>query len=282
MAPRNKLMRDEIRGTATRLFGVRGIGAVTLQEIADELGVSKAALYHYFPNKEALVRAIFEDWARVGTDRISAVVVLDEPASVRLRRMIELHVLGLTRDLDLYRLGFRDEDQLPDSAREVFDKFKRDVDTAVRTVIREGVADGEFMAVDPKIAGFAAIGMCNWMFKWYRPDGEYTAEELAAMLARFALGGLLRRDPARAADPGAAVDRAALIAEMAADLQREVDTLRAAAHPPAPLPSTAQPASIAQSVSTAQPASTASPASAVPSGPPAPARSSEPRQGDQP
>ncbi|MCF2526799.1 TetR/AcrR family transcriptional regulator [Yinghuangia soli] len=223
-------MRDEIRAAATRLFGVRGLGAVTLQEIADELGVSKAALYHYFPNKDALVRAIFEDWARVGVDRIDAVVALDEPASVRLRRMIELHVLGLTRDLDLYRLGFRDEDQLPDGAREVFAKFKRDVDSAVRTVVREGVASGEFLPVDPKIAGFAAIGMCNWMFKWYRPDGEYEAHELAAMLARFALGGLLRRDHPPAGAPGAALDRAALIAEMAADLQREVDALRAAVH----------------------------------------------------
>lgn len=268
MPPRKRLMREEIRGAATRLFGVRGLGAVTLQEIADELGMSKAALYHYFPNKDALVRAIFEDWARIGGDRIAAVVALDEPASVRLRRMIELHVLGLTRDLDLYRLGFRDEDQLPDGAREVFDHFKRDVDHAVRTVIHEGVESGEFAPVDPKIAGFAAIGMCNWMFKWYRPDAEYGPEELAAMLARFALGGLLRRDvPDFAAGvPGrGALDRAALIAELAADLQREVDALRASAHvcaagPPVPPDSTAAPV----------------PGTDAASAPP------EPRQGDQP
>lgn len=228
MPPRNRLMRDEIRVTATRLFGVRGLGAVTLQEIADELGVSKAALYHYFPNKEALVRDIFEEWARVAVDRISAVVALDEPPSARLRRILERHVLALTRDLHLYTLGFRDQDQLPASARAVFDRFKRDVDTAVGTVIREGVENGEFAPVDPKIAAFAVIGMCNWMFKWYRPDGKYEPHELAAMLARMALGGLLRREHPGA--DGAALDRAALIAEMAADLQREVDTLRAAVY----------------------------------------------------
>ncbi|MDI2132657.1 TetR/AcrR family transcriptional regulator [Yinghuangia seranimata] len=231
MPPRNRLMRDEIRAAATRLFGVRGLGAVTLQEIADELGMSKAALYHYFPNKDALVTAIFEDWAREGADRIGAVVVLDEPASARLRRLIELHVLGLTRHLDLYRLGFRDEDQLPAEARAVFDKFKREVDGAVRAVVQDGVESGEFQPVDAKIAAFAAIGMCNWMYKWYRPDGSYQPPELAAMLARFTLGGLLRRNPDDARTADGAVDRAALIAELAADLQREVDVLRATQSP---------------------------------------------------
>ncbi|NUP31539.1 MAG: TetR/AcrR family transcriptional regulator [Streptomycetaceae bacterium] len=231
MPPRNRLMRDEIRAAATRLFGVRGLGAVTLQEIADELGMSKAALYHYFPNKDALVRAIFEDWARVGGGKVAEIAALDAPAAERLRRMIELHVSGLVGNIDLYRLGFRDEDQLPDGAREVFAAFKRDVDTAVRAVIRDGVENGEFVKVDPKMAAFAAIGMCNWMFKWYRPDGGYQPEELAAMFGRFALGGLLRRDPGDALGPaGAALDRAALIAELAAGLQSEVEALRAAAH----------------------------------------------------
>jgi len=49
---------------ARRLFGERGFAAVSIEEIADEAGVTRGALYHHFDDKRALFRAVFEDVER--------------------------------------------------------------------------------------------------------------------------------------------------------------------------------------------------------------------------
>ncbi len=50
-------LRHELAAQAARLFLRRGYGALGMREIAEELGVSKSALYHYFPSKRALFEA---------------------------------------------------------------------------------------------------------------------------------------------------------------------------------------------------------------------------------
>jgi AcrR family transcriptional regulator len=50
--------RQRVLDTALRLFGERGYGATALQAIADELGLTKASVYYYFPAKGDLLEAL--------------------------------------------------------------------------------------------------------------------------------------------------------------------------------------------------------------------------------
>ncbi len=56
-------MRREIREAAAPIFMQRGISAVTLKEVAAEVGISKAVIYRYSDAKHDLVRFVFGDWA---------------------------------------------------------------------------------------------------------------------------------------------------------------------------------------------------------------------------
>jgi hypothetical protein len=71
--------------------------------------------------------------------------------------------------------------------------MKRQVDDAMRALIAEGVEDGSIAPVDPKIAAFALSGSVNWPARWFREDGEMSAEQMAVQLVDFLTIGLAPR-----------------------------------------------------------------------------------------
>ena len=80
--------RQQILDTAQRLFAERGYDATSLQMIADELGLTKAAVYYHFRAKTDILYAAM----RPGTDRIEA--LLDGAAAIRGRRARIEHLVG--------------------------------------------------------------------------------------------------------------------------------------------------------------------------------------------
>jgi AcrR family transcriptional regulator len=54
-------IRDRILETALRHFEERGYAGVSLRDVADELGLTKAALYYHFPSKQGIVEALIRE-----------------------------------------------------------------------------------------------------------------------------------------------------------------------------------------------------------------------------
>jgi AcrR family transcriptional regulator len=80
--------RRQILETAQRLFAERGYDATSLQMIADEMGLTKAAVYYYFRAKSEILYAVM----RPGIQRFDA--VLDEAAALRGRRARIEHLVN--------------------------------------------------------------------------------------------------------------------------------------------------------------------------------------------
>jgi AcrR family transcriptional regulator len=59
---RTRDTRSRLRELALRLFAEQGYEKTSLREIAEQLGVTKAALYYYFKSKEDIVRSLVEDY----------------------------------------------------------------------------------------------------------------------------------------------------------------------------------------------------------------------------
>jgi TetR/AcrR family transcriptional regulator, cholesterol catabolism regulator len=190
MARRN-MMRDEVIRCATRLFVERGIGAVTLQDIAAEAGLSKTALYHYFTSREELLRQIFGDW--ISTEIASLRLAIPEAgtAEEQMRAYILYHVSSIAQNLGLYSLSFSYEAELPPDVRDEFRLLKRESDKILRGILRNGVLRKEFEPRHELLITFAIDGMCNWLWKWYKPSGPKSPQEIADEFAAFTLSGLL-------------------------------------------------------------------------------------------
>ncbi len=181
--------RAEIRHAALRAFREQGYHATTLDDIAEHLGLRNTALYHYFPDKEAILYECHRE-SLAELDRImkNQRQRFDSDAA-RLAHVIREHVRVMTETLDGSPLAFEVTALSPERQKEVIaarDRYER----GLRRIIESGVKSGEFRAVDSKIAVFAILGAINWIARWYRPEGSLHAPELGAEFADHLVGGL--------------------------------------------------------------------------------------------
>jgi AcrR family transcriptional regulator len=99
--------RGEILDAAKRLFTEEGFAHATMRRIAAEVGVSPTALYLHFADKEAILKAIAEDFFSELLVRLREAHAGEEDTLVRLRCGLRAYVdFGLER-ADEYRLTFQ-------------------------------------------------------------------------------------------------------------------------------------------------------------------------------
>ncbi len=180
--------REEILRAALRAFRERGYHATTLDDIAHRIGVRNTALYHYFPDKEAILYACHRE-SLAELERILAEARRLATPRDRLTHVIREHVRVMIETLEGSPLAFEVAAFAPARQAEIIaarDRYER----TVRRIVEGGIRDGTFRSVDAKIAVFAIMGSINWIARWYRPDGSLQARELGAHFADQLLGGL--------------------------------------------------------------------------------------------
>jgi AcrR family transcriptional regulator len=145
--------RDAFVEVAGRLIATRGYDAFSIQDVLDELGASKGAFYHYFGSKGDLLEAVVERMAdAVQASWGDVMARTDLTAAQRLQAIFETSAQyrNARRDLSLAIL----EAWLADTNAVTRDKLRTMVrsrmSTVLATIIREGVAAGEFAATDPE------------------------------------------------------------------------------------------------------------------------------------
>jgi AcrR family transcriptional regulator len=165
--------------------------------IARELGVSKSTLFHHIGSKQDMLFEILREPMEEVYPRLQEIYRRPISATEKLRLAVSNHILGMAQNLEVVTVLLLERDCLDEPYREVLRPTRERYVQIFRDLIRDGVAGGEFRPVDPKIAAFAILGMCNWLVQWYNPQGEIPPEEIAKTYAEFAVRALqsdARRD----------------------------------------------------------------------------------------
>lgn len=176
--------RDAVLLTAVQMFNERGFHATSLDDVAARLGVTKPVIYHYFGNKDQVLLAC----VRTGVDQLLEAAAESRQVAgngfVRLRDFLVRYALINMADFGRCVIRTGDELLSPESRQE-FRAIKREVDRAMREMIRQAVADGSAVVEDVRIAAFALAGALNWPARWQRRDGPLSPEEVARQLVDF-------------------------------------------------------------------------------------------------
>jgi AcrR family transcriptional regulator len=140
---------QEILAVAAELFGERGFDAVSLDDVAERLDVTKGSLYYYFASKEELVSAAIATLGTAWMRRLH-----DLPAATkgtpaqRLRALVREQITAAVRDHPAALRLFLVPDDWPPAQRAAIKELRRHHDRLFRDVVEEGVAAGEFVVVD--------------------------------------------------------------------------------------------------------------------------------------
>ncbi|MFG6449297.1 TetR/AcrR family transcriptional regulator [Roseateles sp. BYS180W] len=193
-APNYEATREEILAQAARLFANLGYAATSMNEVAEACGVTKPTLYHYVRDKHDLLMQI----CQTHVDELVALVQEVQGRGLAPREHLQalvcrfMHVYGqaqhqhrvLTEDLRF--LQEADRQRLQALERQVVQAFA-DAVLALRPELRGHKLD--------KPVTMLLFGMMNWTFTWLRPDGAFSYESLAPLVAELFLGGLMALQP---------------------------------------------------------------------------------------
>jgi len=185
-------VREEILSSATGLFSERGYRAVTIDDIAANLGYTKSVVYYYFKSKNEILWQIISRIFDGYLQKILTIKELNLPPEQALAKMVKQHALSVMENPQWTSIFNKEEPELDPNQRRQVRRMKRDYDAVFESVYEEGVAKGLFRNIPPHVVVGGAIGMCNWLYVWYDPSGALSAEEIADHYASILSSGVAK------------------------------------------------------------------------------------------
>jgi AcrR family transcriptional regulator len=157
---RKEARPEEILAAALESFAERGFAATRLEDVASRAGVSKGTLYLYFKSKEELFKAVVRETLLPNLARVEILVGSFEGPSARLLERLLLTLGGVlgSRIGAIPKLVIAEAGNFPDLARFYFDEVVQRGLGLIATILRRGIARGEFRPIDVDRAVFCVIG----------------------------------------------------------------------------------------------------------------------------
>jgi len=181
--------RREIRDAARAVFARRGVKGTGLTHVADAVGLGRSSLYHYYPDKDALLRDLVLETLR--EERALFRTCLRGPGSAeeRVLRLMDANVALFDAWVGLGRVTI--ELRLGDAKR--FRRFFREVRTELADVLRAGQGVGEVdPALDPDLCAAVLIGAIDGLLLQHLVDPQaLDVEALRTELRRVARRALV-------------------------------------------------------------------------------------------
>jgi TetR/AcrR family transcriptional regulator, cholesterol catabolism regulator len=193
--------RQEILRTAARLFQQRGYDATSMNDVAAALKLSKGGLYHHFQSKDEILFEIMNHAMEITQDRVLNPVRSIVDPEERLRALIRLHieVVLSPRDREI-TVMLHENHPLPPALRKRINARKKDyihflenLMAEVQNAEAQKTAQRSHQAkskVSPRAAAFALLGMINWIYQWYKPEGNLQAQNLIPQFTDLIFGGI--------------------------------------------------------------------------------------------
>lgn len=181
--------REAILASAARLFARGGYPGTSMNEVAQDCGLSKATLYHYYPDKYSLLVSIVEGHVERLQGVVREVEALKLAPQKRLRELILRFVAEYADAQDAHHVLTEDVKFLQPPERRRVQAKEREVVAGFARAVGEVRPELKTAVLTTPLT-MLLFGMINWMFTWMKPDGALGYDALAPIVADLFLGGL--------------------------------------------------------------------------------------------
>lgn len=185
-AEQSDTKRRAIIREAAKVFNRRGSHGTTLEDVADRLGVSKAALYRYVQNKNDLLCACHEEAMQIANEHLGIGERTGRNGLEKIQIAMTGYLRAMINELGVPVLVLEENALEPQSAVRIV-KLRDAFEKRLRGLVKQGVSDGSIVPVAPKLAVFMLLGASLWVNKWYSPEGQWSGEERRRQLRSSSL-----------------------------------------------------------------------------------------------
>lgn len=172
---------DRVRKAALMLFARHGYAAVSIRQIATEVGVQPGALYNHFSTKQDILNDLMQAHM---ADLLSAWKVEkathsadDDPLDIFVRFHIRYH---LERADEVFISYMELRNLEPENFAEI-EAARQQYENILATILEEGAKAGRYSVVNPKVATRAIIAMLTGIPTWYREGGGLSQQDIETL-----------------------------------------------------------------------------------------------------
>lgn len=188
---------QQLLAIARRLFAQHGFDRTSLRDIAEAANITKAALYYYFPNKDALYERIVLESVQLLHDHVATAVAWAQGPTARVRAFMEASAHVQDHGRDRWIAGSNAFWQAATGGQRMAAlKLRDSYEGLLRQCIAEAIAAGEMRPVDPAMAGRFLLSALNQMPRWHKAEGPLSAVEVMQQFLDMLLNGLVIGAPA--------------------------------------------------------------------------------------
>src|SRR3954467_4592386 len=181
--------RAAVLRAAIELFNRKGYDATSIGDVAEELGVTKSAVYHHVPSKEHLLSQALDEALDELEAAVDSASKADGSAYDRLRGLVRRSVEVLVDHQPAVTLLLRVHGN-SDIEKAALERRRR-IDARLATLVGQAAEEGALRAdLDPDLVSRLLFGMVNSLVEWYRPSGPVPVEQLADAGTSMAFEGL--------------------------------------------------------------------------------------------
>lgn len=168
----------KVREAALRLFARHGFAAVSMRQIAAEVGVQAGALYLYTPDKQTLLFDLMRDHLE---DLLASWQVPEGSAVEQLEAFCRHHIRYHLDRPELVFIAYMELRNLEPENFAVIEALRRQYEDRLEMILRAGQAARSFDLPDSKLAALAIIAMLTGVNTWYREGGRLARGDIEAI-----------------------------------------------------------------------------------------------------
>jgi len=170
----------KVRDAALRLIAQHGYAAVSMRQIAAEVGIQAGALYNYTPDKQTLLFDLMQGHM---ANLLAALEELElrGDALTQLEAFARFHIRYHLPRPDQVFVSYMELRNLSEENFAAVEAMRRRYEDALEEILQTGVAEGVFAIPDPRVTTMALIAMLTGISNWYRAGGRLETETIEAI-----------------------------------------------------------------------------------------------------
>ncbi len=181
--------KEEIVKIAAKLFKEKGYSAVTMRDLASEMGMKAASLYNHINSKQDILKVIIISIAEEFTEGMKLIQSLDDSCIDKLKKIIQLHV-EISSD-NIYGMASLNNDWMHlEDQLDYFQKLLTDYENDFISILKEGIEANEIVDSKPDVMMFSILTTLRSLYLWIPKKDVLSLDELSKNLTQILIKGI--------------------------------------------------------------------------------------------
>lgn len=182
--------KDQIAQVASEHFHEKGYMAVSMRDLAKEVGIEAASFYNHYDSKASILKEICFRMADEFFSGLNQALSTAASPREQLRAIIRAHVDVVMKNFSASAVFFREWRHLNEPWLEQFLTLRRRYEEQIRQVLSNGVQEGTFRAVDQNVVVYSLFSLLNGLHEWPDVQKHFSPAQVADQIAGVLLNGM--------------------------------------------------------------------------------------------